>query len=211
MGAGAESDGVSSCMYPASSSKIPVELFEVAVPLIVGETELVTDSGGAGRHRGGLGHRVSLRLHPKFKGVATLSFEPHAQNIPPFGLNGGTAAHTAEIMIDGRILSPMERLAQTGAFHLDTPDLLISLASAGGGGFNRPEQRDPQSVQMDVRNGLVSPEKALHTYGVVLDPSTFVVNAEATNIRRQELSAVSQSIRKNPNELPSQRSNHVTE
>ena len=91
MGAGAHADGVSTCIYPSSASTVPVELYEVAVPMLVREKALITDSGGAGRQRGGLGQRVTLSLLPGFEGAATVSMGAHGRNFPPFGLHDVTA------------------------------------------------------------------------------------------------------------------------
>lgn len=98
MGAGQKTDGISTCIYPSSASNVPVELFEVAVPLLVEEKEFRTDSGGPGRQRGGLGQRVSFRRRPGFEGMLTVATQPMGKNIPPFGLAGGAEAATARVL-----------------------------------------------------------------------------------------------------------------
>lgn len=50
----------------------------------------------------------------------------------------------------------------------------------GGGGYGDPLDRDPERVAEDVRTEMVSPEAALHDYGVVLEPETGQVDPAAT-------------------------------
>jgi N-methylhydantoinase B/oxoprolinase/acetone carboxylase alpha subunit len=188
MGAGGQTDGVSACIYPSSASNVPVELFEVAVPLLIEQKEFRTDSGGAGRQRGGLGVRTSFRLLEGFDGRATASLWLHGQNIPNFGLQGGTEGATADVYIDGRKLSREENLTRTGALQLEPGSkTLVSMDTPGGGGFGPPETRDPAQVWEDVRDGLVSSEGAAQLYGVVIDPDTMAIDEQATLLRRQGL------------------------
>jgi N-methylhydantoinase B len=58
---------------------------------------------------------------------------------------------------------------------------------AGGGGWGDPLERDPAAVLRDVRNELLSPEKALADYGVVIDLAGWTVDAAATARRRGEM------------------------
>ena len=59
------------------------------------------------------------------------------------------------------------------------------LAGAGGGGDRL--ERDPAAVLRDVRNELLSPQKALADYGVVIDTAAWAVDAAATARRREEI------------------------
>ena len=58
---------------------------------------------------------------------------------------------------------------------------------AGAGGWGDPLERDPAAVLRDVRNELLSPEKALADYGVVIDLAGWTVDAAATARRRGEM------------------------
>ena len=60
-GGSSRSDGKSALLYPTSASNTSVELMETRAPVLVIEKVLVTDSGGAGRPRGGVGGRTWLR------------------------------------------------------------------------------------------------------------------------------------------------------
>jgi N-methylhydantoinase B len=57
--------------------------------------------------------------------------------------------------------------------------------TGGGGGYGHPFERDPKRVSTDARNGFVSVVAAARDYGVVLDASTFIVDAEATARARE--------------------------
>lgn len=184
-GAGAATDGISACIYPSSASNVPVELFEVAVPLLVTEKEFLADSGGAGRQRGGLGHRTSIRLRGDFDGSATVAVWLHGQNVPPFGLHRGMPGQTSEAYLNGRPLTREEKIGRAGALQLDDASLVVSIDVAGAGGFGSPTERDSHAVRDDVRDGLVSLEAADRLYGVVLDPETWGVDASRTAIRRE--------------------------
>jgi N-methylhydantoinase B/oxoprolinase/acetone carboxylase alpha subunit len=180
MGASKRADGISTIMCPALAANVPVELFEVAVPVLVEEKGFLQDSGGPGQQRGGLGQRVSYRLLPGFDGTATISIYAGGQHVPPFGLRGGLGGSPAEIMIDGQVLTRDEKLAQTGALQIDSSDLVFSFDSAGGGGYGPPEERDVDLVREDVINGLVSLKQAAQVYGVVIDPETWMIDEHAT-------------------------------
>jgi N-methylhydantoinase B len=60
------------------------------------------------------------------------------------------------------------------------PGEVISYRTCGGGGFGAPEERDPQLVLKDVRDGKVSLERARSVYRVAVDPESWSVDAEET-------------------------------
>jgi N-methylhydantoinase B len=70
------------------------------------------------------------------------------------------------------------------------PGDVITFFNPGGGGYGDPLERDPVMVRSDVINGYVSYEKAREAYGVVIDPETGEVDAQATEklrvVRQQE-------------------------
>ncbi|MBM3526243.1 MAG: hydantoinase B/oxoprolinase family protein, partial [Alphaproteobacteria bacterium] len=63
MGARAARDGLSATPYPNNTGGAPVEIAEATSALLIHEKALIPDSGGAGRHRGGLGTRMRVELH----------------------------------------------------------------------------------------------------------------------------------------------------
>lgn len=64
-------------------------------------------------------------------------------------------------------------------------DRFLVLAG-GGAGVGLPEERDPEDVKWDVKNELVSIEKAEDTYKVIINPKTMEVDSKATEAIRQK-------------------------
>src|SRR2546423_13325633 len=94
-GASQATDGVSALLWPTSAAGTSVELFEQRVPVLVLEKMLIADSGGPGRHRGGLGQRVRVRKLES-DGLPTLaSVYPEGVGIEVEGLFGGRARRPA--------------------------------------------------------------------------------------------------------------------
>jgi N-methylhydantoinase B/oxoprolinase/acetone carboxylase alpha subunit len=166
MGAGATSDGNPTLIFPSSASNVPVEMFEVAAPVLIHEKEFVCDSTGAGLHRGGPGQRVSFSRVPGWPEPVIVNFWAHRMRVPPFGLEGGGAASPSRVFIDGRELDRQQFLSQTEGFQLADDATVCTAEIAGGGGFGDPRQRPRDRVREDVRNGLVSPERAVSEYGL---------------------------------------------
>ena len=49
------------------------------------------------------------------------------------------------------------------------PGDVVSFRTCGGGGYGPPEERDPELVLRDVREGKVSAERAREVYRVAID------------------------------------------
>jgi N-methylhydantoinase B len=160
MGARPAKDGLSATAFPSGVRTMAVEATESISPLVFWRKELRTDTGGAGRSRGGLGQRLV---------IGTVDGSPFsilltADRIetPPKGLNGGKPGGAAKAYLrSGIALRPKGQ--QTVPAH----DAVV-LEIAGAGGYGDPLERDPALVEADVRNGLVTPAAALAEYGVVL-------------------------------------------
>ena len=187
MGANANANGISTVQVPALAGAVPVELFEIAVPILTRCREFIPDSGGAGRQRGGLAQRMELQLLPDFAGSATVSVHAAGQNVPPFGLSGGQGGSPAEILRDGKVLSREEKVQHASALPLDNADVTVGFDTAAGGGYGPPHERAIEQVRADVRDGLVSLEGAAETYGVVLEPVSLLPDLQATEARRNKL------------------------
>jgi N-methylhydantoinase B len=150
---------VSNCM------NIPVESVEMNFPLRIPRARLWTDSGGAGRFRGGLG------LEKVFEATdadVLVSHRGERFSSVPWGLHGGTPGASARAFIvrkDGR----REELPSKKMIVLHPGDQLWEYI-AGGAGYGDPLDRDPESVVADVLDGKVSREQAQDHYGVVVAP-----------------------------------------
>jgi len=176
MGASATNDGYYDFIFPANGANTPVEIFESDTPLIVEKREILTDSGGAGKMKGGLGRRVVFKapddeyapLPP-----VNLGIQSGRYRYPPEGLFGGKDGLKAQFLINGKPGNSYG-LTQFG------PGDEIIIDVAGGGGYGNPFERDVELVESDVANGYVSVKKAKEDYGVVIDPETTKSDPEET-------------------------------
>jgi len=170
MGAGqggsAHADGKSALLYPTSAANTSVELMEVRAPVLVLEKSYVTDSGGPGRHRGGLGVRTRLRKLDD-DGLPTLaSVYPEGVGVTVEGLAGGRPGGD----VRGVVLDPAGQIVHdcgTGELvTLTRTDRIVEVRLAGGAGYGNPHERLTALVEQDVAEGYVSAEAALHEYGL---------------------------------------------
>jgi N-methylhydantoinase B len=181
MGARPSKDGLSTTCFPGNVSNTPVEVIENASPLFISRIELVKDSGGAGKYRGGLGQVVSTRIRSERQ--ATFSCMYDRLKFPPRGFFGGKNGLNAAVEVLGKRgeMKPHPKRK----FGLEPGDE-ISVRYAGGGGFYSPLERDPERVREDVVNGYVSLESADLDYGVTLDPMTYEVDWDKTKALRRQ-------------------------
>jgi N-methylhydantoinase B len=176
MGAGAANDGNYVYIFPANGANTPVEIFESDTPLIVERRELLADSGGLGRMKGGIGKREVFK-------VPDDEYAP----MPPvnLGIQAGRYLHAAEGLFGGKPGSHARFLVngvQGNSYGLTQlkPGDVVTIEAPGGGGYGNPYERDPEMVAADVREGYVSMESAKTDYGVVVEPGTFAVDKEET-------------------------------
>ena len=172
-------DGVQSHIQNTENSAI--EETENNLPFMITRYELIPDSEGAGRYRGGVG----LRRDWKFPGhQATLTVFSDHRKLPLWGLFGGEAGATSKYILnpDGEA----KELPSKVTLHLE-PDSVISYRTPGGGGYGPPLERDPELVLQDVIQGKVTAERARDVYGVVIDLVARKVDSQATRESRGEL------------------------
>jgi 5-oxoprolinase (ATP-hydrolysing)/N-methylhydantoinase A len=171
-GASAKGDGKSALLYPTSAANTSVELMESRAPVLVVEKMLVTDSGGAGMNRGGLGVRTRLcKLHDD--GLPTLfSIYPEGVGVETEGLFGGQAgggARGAVLDLSGNVI----RDCGTGELvTLTTTDRMVEVSLTGGSGYGDPRKRPRARLEDDVADGYVSPEAAARKYDRGAAPAT---------------------------------------
>ena len=157
-------DGHSALLWPTSAANTSIELMESRVPILVIEKSFLADSGGAGRHRGGLGQVVRFRKRDDDGLAMLVSVYPEGVDNPIPGLFGGHAGGGARGLVhasDGRLL----RDCGTGALvSLHGADQIVELVLAGGAGFGDPEEREQAAVARDLALGLVTPEHVARYY-----------------------------------------------
>ena len=154
-GAGARSykdgsDGVQ--VHMTNTSNLPIEALETEYPLMIERYELVEDSGGAGKYRGGLGIRRDYR---PIGHSTTFSGQGERFVNRPWGLFGGEPAATGRFatITDAGLET---RLANKPSTHRIPPDTVISVITAGGGGFGDPSGRRQSALEKDFANGKFS-------------------------------------------------------
>jgi len=160
-------------------TNVPNEFIEAYFPLRIETWETLSDSGGAGLHRGGNGLRVGYRLLAD----GHISIHDDRWLTCPWGVNAGAPGARSRkelIRADGsrRILP-----SKCDNVEVHCGDLLL-FDTWGGGGWGDPLQRPPDKVLADVRKGLVTPAGA-RRYGVVITADA--IDIEATAHLRHEL------------------------
>jgi len=183
MGASSMNDGNYVYIFPANGANTPIEIFESDTPLIVERRELLMDSGGPGRMKGGLGQREVFRIpDDKYAPIppVNLGIQAGRHVHPPEGLFGGKPGAKAQFLVNGVHGNPF------GLTQLKPGDA-VTIDAAGGGGNGNPLEREPEMVESDMIEGYVSIEAAKKDYGVVIDPNTMKVDEEATRKLRESL------------------------
>jgi N-methylhydantoinase B len=147
-----EEDGNDGVTNPASlAANIPVEVAESEFPILIERYGLVPDSGGAGKHRGGLAvERVWRCLTPDTSLIVRSDRAAHA----PYGLQGaGPGALSSNVLV--RADGTEERLPSMFSTTIQAGDVFVH-RTAGGGGWGDPVERDPQKRADDVADGKVT-------------------------------------------------------
>ena len=94
-GARSEIDGLDTLSFPSNCKVTAIEMFEIAVPVLTECKELIADSGGAGKHRGGLGQRVILRNLGK--GPMSIYLASERVRHPCFGVVDGQSGSAGKV------------------------------------------------------------------------------------------------------------------
>jgi N-methylhydantoinase B len=148
--------------------------------------ELIRDSGGAGKFRGGLGiRREYLNLQD-----ARFSIRSTKHVIAPEGATGGGKGRTGDIIVNPGSDKPQRLPTRYADYPLKAGDI-FQLDTPGGGGLGHAFERDPSLVLADVREGYVSRERARTDYGVVITggDSAWALDEAATARVREEAAA----------------------
>jgi N-methylhydantoinase B len=152
-------DGVQ--VHITNTSNLPVESIEMEYPLLVESYGFVENSGGAGKHRGGLGLRRVVRPVGH-----TMTFSGQGERFvnKPWGLFGGGSGGTGKFV---KLSGGSEVPLPTKPANLDVkPDEAIVIETPGAGGYGRPSEREPAAVENDFRSGKFSRAFIKANYGV---------------------------------------------
>jgi len=158
------------------------EMFELQNPHLLLKHEYLCDSAGAGRWRGGLGVETEFVINGE--NITCVTFGDGDVE-PAFGIYDGKPGTLNRIELrypDGSLHVPMSK----ELVH-DVPSGAIWYQQAGGGGgYGDPYLRLPEKVYNDVKNGVVSIEKAAAEYGVVINGAAGTVDEKATAALRNK-------------------------
>jgi N-methylhydantoinase B len=151
-------DGVQ--VHITNTSNLPVESIEMEYPLLVESYGFVADSGGPGKHRGGLGLRRVVRPVGH-----TMTFSGQGERFinRPWGLFGGGSGGTGRFVK----LRGNEALGlPTKPANLEVaPDEAIVVETPGAGGYGPPRERERAALTHDYRSGKFSRDYLLRHYG----------------------------------------------
>ncbi len=164
MGGLRAADGASGVtVYCTGLTITPIEVIEAQFPVRFERFELIADSGGPGKHRGGLSYRREYRaLAP-----ASVIRRAERGRVPSSGVESGGNGSLGAVSIT-RSNGTTERLPVAGRYELFPGDLLC-IEGSGAGGLGNPMERDVEAVCADVRRGHVTVASARADYGVVID------------------------------------------
>jgi len=179
-GGTADHDGPSALMHITESTvrNSPVEVAESKAPVRIRELRLREDSGGPGRHRGGLGVVHTYQFTHPGEALATVK----KTKTEGWGLDGGEPGPTNTVVWYPN--SDDEEQTGTERKELDAGDA-VGYRSGGGGGYGDPHERPPKTVREDVVDGYVSRDQAREAYGVVVTDEE-IIDWDATRDLRSE-------------------------
>lgn len=151
-GAGAFADGESGMIPPiANLHDTPVEALEMSLPVRIERYELVEDSGGPGQFRGGFGLRRAFRMLTDVR----CSFQVSMPTNGPAGLAGGGAGRRTDIFVAEPCgaIRRIDRFSEVSA----PAGSLITIETAGGGGYGDAARREGRALRADERLGYGFP------------------------------------------------------
>ena len=181
---------VTNSPFGAGLQSQPVEGQERLCPIMVNGFEMVTDSGGPGQWRGGIGAKKTSILREAEDTI--ISYICDRERSVAFGIQGGLPSTPHGLWLKRKNSRAAEWL---GAVFSDVPigsGDTFERASGGGGGLGDPLDRDPDAVMIDVEDDYVSVERAEKDYGVILhlvdqDRAKYKIDVKATKIARQKI------------------------
>jgi N-methylhydantoinase B len=169
--------------YSQNTENAPIEETELNYPVRILRYELLPDSDGAGKYRGGLG----LRRDYYFPGhEPTFTILADRLKFPPQGLFGGAPGKLAYY---GLVDSKGQASALRSKVTFTVPDgHFVTMQTCGGGGYGPIHERAPERVLQDVIEGKVSVQRAREVYKVSINLSNKRIDEEETlRLREEEL------------------------
>ncbi len=154
-GASKNHDGISCLSFPSNASNTPIEVLEHIVPLLVERKAIIRDSGGAGEFVGGNGQQVIVKSLSDVQ--ILLSFLSERTRHPAYGLFGGKNGRVGKVTLNGRPINPKRQWVMS-------PGDRLVLEVPSGGGYGEAKDRKRDAIEHDLREGLLSLQKARSEY-----------------------------------------------
>ncbi|MGM0367767.1 MAG: hydantoinase B/oxoprolinase family protein [Actinomycetota bacterium] len=132
-------------VHITNTSNLPIEALEKEFPIMVEKYELIPDSGGKGKFRGGLG--LVRRIKVLEDGII---FSSHGDRhkFPPWGWNGGMNGKTGRFLLNDKTVIP----SKSSNILLGKGDT-IDVETPGGGGFGDYSERGEALINKDLKEG----------------------------------------------------------
>ena len=159
---------------------LPIEVYENKYPIMIREYGIRSDSGGAGKFRGGCGVYRAYQM----EAAATFFAWFERSVTPAWGLCGGKDAMGPDVVVNPGQQGELHRL-KINSMHLE-PGNVVKFYTGGGGGFGNPWERDPERVREDVIDGFLDRHQAKSSYGVVFSDN-LTIDEGATQALRQKM------------------------
>jgi len=195
-GGSSSSDGKSGLLYPIGSANTSIELFEIRTELLVTQKQFACDSGGPGRHRGGLGQVVRV--------VKLSGDERPAQcglHLPGIGVTvqsmlggrpGGAPVAVATVAAGA---GQPEAVTSTRLLTLSRRGDTVEVRTAGGHGYGDPLERSLDLVAEDLAHEYVSRAHGEAEYGCVFDHAGHLDRARSEQNRQRMRQTVAKAAR----------------
>jgi N-methylhydantoinase B len=157
---GADGNSAMFCGFHGETYNCPAEINEARNGVWVDRMELNMAPGGEGEFTGGRGIVMDYRTRAK-DGYLTAGYT--RSRFPAWAMEGGMEGSPNLVEFRPVTGAPVSHAFVSG---LSTkPDDVIRVITGNGGGYGNPRDRDPAAVAMDVKNGLITPERAREVYG----------------------------------------------
>lgn len=161
--------------------KASVEMLEMYFPWHVNTYEMLQDSEGPGRWRGGPG--MKWEWTNEGSDTMTTTGTSDGETTRPQGIVGGMAPSFCKqfIIRKGSVI----QMRSKDKYNLEPQDIMV-LEGQGGAGYGNPAERDPEMVRQDVVNGLVSIQRARDVYRVEINQSDSKIDLAGTRVLREK-------------------------
>ncbi len=179
-GGGPEFDGVEGCGANSAFLKnTPVEINEAEVPIEIIKYGLVSDTGGAGRLRGG--NAATMEFKVLTPNAVVTARNRNRSDLAAWGVVGGKAGANSRFIKNPDSDAPIE--LRNSDLVACAPGDIIRLQGPAGGGYGNPFERPVEKVLEDVQCGFVSIERAKLAYGVAINDDMTVDQAATQALR----------------------------